>query len=266
MKFGVVGSSGRMGQLLIAQILKTPEAELVGASAQPGSSALGHDAGLLVGADPCGVRVSDDPLPMFADADAVLDFTVPEATVQYAAWAAQGKTVHIIGTTGLDKDQEEALGRAARHTPIVYAANMSIGINLLLAMVERAAATVAPDTDIEIQEIHHRHKVDAPSGTALALGKAAAAGREVSLDDVAVFDRHGHTGARPDGAIGFAALRGGEIVGEHTAMFIGADERLELTHKATNRAIYAEGAVRAALWAYGKPPRIYGMREVLGIT
>lgn len=265
MKFGVVGSSGRMGRLLIAQILKTPEAELVGAAGQAGSPAIGHDAGLFAGVDPCGVRVTDDALPLFADADAVLDFTVPEATVQHAAWAAQGKTVHVIGTTGLDKPQEEKLTLAARHTPIVYAANMSIGINLLLAMVERAAATLQPSTDIEIQELHHRHKVDAPSGTALALGRAAAEGRGVALDDVAVFDRHGHTGARPEGAIGFAALRGGEVVGEHSVMFIGADERLELTHKASNRAIYAEGAVRAAQWAYGKPPGIYGMRQVLGI-
>ena len=246
---------------------KTPRAgRIVGAAAQAGSSALGHDAGLLAGEDPCGVCVTDDALPLFADADAVLDFTVPEATVRYAAWAAQGKTVHVVGTTGLDKGQEGALALAARHTPIVYAANMSVGINLLLAMVERAAATLGPATDIEIQEIHHRHKVDAPSGTALALGRAAADGRGAAIDEVAVFDRHGHTGPRPDGAIGFASLRGGEVVGEHSVMFVGADERLELTHKAGNRAIYAEGAVRAAQWAYGKAPGIYGMREVLDIS
>lgn len=266
MKFGVVGSSGRMGRLLIAQILQSPDVELVGASAQAGSSAIGHDAGLFVGASPCGVCITDDALPLFADADAVLDFTVPEATVQYAAWAAQGKTVHVIGTTGLDKFQEQSLTLAARHTPIVYAANMSVGINLLLAMVERAAATLGPTTDIEVQELHHRHKVDAPSGTALALGRAAAEGRGVAFDDVAVFDRHGHTGARHEGSIGFAALRGGEVVGDHSVLFIGDDERLELTHKASNRAIYAEGAVRAAQWAYGKTPGIYGMREVLGIN
>lgn len=265
MKFGVVGCSGRMGRLLIAQILRTADAELVGAAARAGSPALGHDAGLLSGSDPCGVCVTDDALPLFADADAVLDFTVPAATVQYAAWAAQGKTVHVIGTTGLDRQQEGALVLAARHTPIVYAANMSVGINLLLAMVERAAATLGPATDIEIQETHHRHKVDAPSGTALALARAAADGRGVQFDDVAIFDRHGNTGPRPDGAIGFASLRGGEVVGEHSVMFLGADERLELTHKANNRAIYAEGAVRAGQWAYGKAPGIYGMREVLGI-
>jgi 4-hydroxy-tetrahydrodipicolinate reductase len=269
MKIGVVGCAGRMGRMLVRQILaaarETGACELAGAAAREGSPAIGKDAGLLAGVDPCNVRVTEDPVPLFADADAVIDFTTPEATRRFSALAAQGKTVHVVGTTGLNAEQEKALTLAARHTPVVYAPNMSPGVNLLLALVERVARTLDDDFDIEIVEMHHRHKADAPSGTALGLGRAAAAGRGVALDAAAVRTRDGHTGERPKGAIGFATLRGGDVVGEHTVVFAGEGERIELTHKASSRDIFARGAVRAALWAHGKPPGLYDMKDVLNL-
>lgn len=267
MKFGVVGCAGRMGRMLLREVLTSRDrgCELVGAVAREGSSVLGHDAGILAGLDPCNVRVEDDPVPLFADADAVLDFTTPTATRRFSALAAQGKTIHVIGTTGLSDGDENALRKAARHTPIVQAANMSLGVTLLEALVERVARTLGDEYDVEILEMHHRRKVDAPSGTALALGRAAAAGREVALDEKAVRSRDGQTGAREAGAIGFAALRGGDVVGDHTVIFAGDGERLELTHKASGRDIYARGAVRAALWAHGRKPGLYTMRDVLDL-
>lgn len=264
MKFAIVGAGGRMGRLLIAQVLATEGAELVGATDRRESPVMGQDAGLIAGAEPCGVRVSEDPLPLFADADAVIDFTVPEATVKHAAFAAQGKTILVVGTTGLSESDQDAIAKAARHTPIVQAPNMSLGVNLLFALVEKVAATLGTEYDIEIQEMHHRHKVDAPSGTALGLGRAAAAGRGGTLDDLGVLSREGHTGPRPEGAIGFATLRGGDVVGDHTVVFAGPGERIELTHKASDRTIFARGAVKAAEWAHGKPPGLYSMADVLG--
>ncbi len=263
----IVGAAGRMGQVLVRQVLATPGATLFGATDRPGSPALGKDAALLAGLDkPAGVLLTDDPVPLFAHADVVIDFTSPAATLEHAALAAQGKTAHIIGTTGLSADDEAALGRAARHAPIVYAANYSVGVTILSALVERVAGILDPDFDIEIVEMHHRHKVDAPSGTALALGRAAAAGRTVALDDVARRSRDGHTGARPVGEIGFATLRGGDVVGDHTVIFAGPGERVELTHKAASRDIFGRGAVRAALWAAGRKPGLYTMFDVLGFA
>jgi 4-hydroxy-tetrahydrodipicolinate reductase len=266
-KIAIVGAAGRMGRVLVRQVLATPGATLFGASDRPESPALGSDAAVLAGLDqPSGIVVTDDPVPLFAYADAVIDFTSPAATVEHAALAAQGKTAHIIGTTGLSADDEAALHRAARHTPIVYAANYSVGVTILSALVERVAGILDADYDIEIVEMHHRLKVDSPSGTALALGRAAAEGRRVALDSVACRSRDGHVGARPPGEIGFATLRGGDVVGEHSVVFAGTGERIELTHKASSRDIFGRGAVRAALWAAGRKPGLYSMFDVLGFA
>ncbi|HSV29277.1 MAG TPA: 4-hydroxy-tetrahydrodipicolinate reductase, partial [Candidatus Omnitrophota bacterium] len=197
--------------------------------------------------------------------DAVIDFTAPAATVTHAGMAAAAGKVLVVGTTGLSKDDEAKLQQAADRVPVVYAPNFSVGVNLLMALTERAASILGDDYDIEIVEMHHRHKVDAPSGTALGLGRAAAAGRGVPLDSVWCKARDGHTGARPKGEIGFATLRGGDVVGDHTVMFAAEGERVELTHKASSRAVFAKGAVRAALWAKGKPAGLYTMRDVLGL-
>ena len=266
MRIGVLGCAGRMGRMVVREVLAHPDAELVGAACAPGDDAVGQDAGLVAGqAHPVGVVVDDDPVNLFTAADAVIDFTSPEATVQCSAYAAQAKAAHIIGTTGLSADQEERLQRAAAHTAIVYAANMSLGVNLLIALVEEVSRILRDDFDIEVLEMHHRNKVDAPSGTALALGRAAAHAREVMLADHAVRSRDGHTGARRPGDIGFATLRGGDVVGDHTVLFAGPGERIELTHKAANREIFAKGALKAALWTHGHPPGLYTMRDVLGI-
>lgn len=269
MRLGVVGASGRMGRMIIRQLVEEPPdgISLVGAVDQPEAPGLGLDAGLMAGcSSPIGVRVGDDPVPLFADADAVIDFTSPTATVAHARLAAQGKTVHVVGTTGLSAADEDGLHLAARHCPVVYAPNMSAGVTLLMALVETVASALpATDFDIEVQEMHHRHKVDAPSGTALGLGRAAAAGRGVDLDAVQTLARVGHTGERQPGTIGFATSRGGAVVGDHTVVFAGDYERLELVHKAADRRAFAAGALRAARWAYGKPPGLYSMRDVLGI-
>ena len=264
-KIGVVGAGGRMGCMLLGQILRTDGVALSGAVERLGSPLLGRDAGTLAGGPEAGIAVTDDPYRLFAEADAVIDFTAPQSTVDLSALAAQARTAHVIGTTGLDDAQEDAVRKAARHTPVVLAPNMSVGVNLLLDLVERVSAVLDERFDIEIVESHHRHKADAPSGTALALGRAAAAGRRVDLDTAAVRGRDGITGARPPGGIGFAVLRGGDIVGDHTVMFAGEAERIELSHRATDRAVFARGAVHAARWAHGRPPGLYSMRDVLGL-
>ena len=212
-----------------------------------------------------GVVTGTNPAALVAACDAIIDFTVPAVTVLNAELAASAGKVLVIGTTGIDAAQTRAIEAAARHTPIVWSPNMSLGVNLLMGLVEQVAATLGPDYDIEIVEMHHRMKIDAPSGTALGLGRAAAAGRGVALEDVWVKSRDGHTGKREGGTIGFATLRGGDVVGDHTVMFAGLGERVELTHKAADRRIYARGAVRAALWAKGRAPGLYGMKDVLGL-
>lgn len=265
MRIGIVGGSGRMGQMLIREVLGSKDATLSGATERPGSAAIGRDLGTLVSADPIGVAVTDDPAALFANSDAVIDFTVPAATVAHATLAAQHGTALIVGTTGLSADDHAKLTEAAAKAPLVVAANFSLGVTLLAGLVRKVAATLGPDWDIEVVEMHHRHKVDAPSGTALALGRAAAAGRGVDLADVKDAVRDGHTGARTVGDIGFATLRGGDVVGDHTVIFATEAERLELSHKAGSRAIFARGAVRAALWAAGKAPGIYSMDDVLGL-
>ncbi|WP_246329386.1 4-hydroxy-tetrahydrodipicolinate reductase [Chthonobacter rhizosphaerae] len=266
MKLVVVGAGGRMGRALIKAVSETPGAVVSAAIEREGSPALGADAGVLAGLSPLGVSVTDDPLPAFAAAHGVLDFTSPAATVAFAELAAQARIVHVVGTTGCSAEDEAAIDAAARHAVVVKSGNMSLGVNLLAGLVRKAAAALGPSFDIEIVEMHHRHKVDAPSGTALLLGEAAAAGRGVSLREASVRGRDGHTGPRPDGAIGFASLRGGAVVGDHTVTFAGPGERIELTHRADDRAIFALGAVRAALWGFGRKPGRYGMDDVLGLN
>lgn len=260
----VVGAAGRMGQTLVRVIQETMGVRLAGAVEREGAPQLGRDAGELAGVGNLGVAISDDPLPVFAKADGVLDFSAPAASVTYSGYAAQARIVHVIGTTGIGPEDEGRIAAAARHATIVKSGNMSLGVNLLAALVEQAARALPADFDIEILEMHHRHKVDAPSGTALLLGRAAAEGRGVGLENSAVRARDGHTGPRPDGAIGFATLRGGSVVGEHSVMFAGPGERVVIAHSAEDRAIFARGAVRAALWARDKKPGLYSMRDVLG--
>lgn len=262
----VVGAAGRMGRALIRAIDETDGARLAGAVEREGSPFVGQDAGLLAGLGASGVLVADDPLPVFASADGVLDFTTPEASVTFAGYAAQARIAHVVGTTGCRPEHDRAIAAAARHATIVKSGNMSVGVNLLAALVEQAARALGPDEfDIEVLEMHHRHKVDAPSGTALLLGEAAAAGRDIGLAEHGVRTRDGHTGPRPAGAIGFATLRGGSVVGDHSVILAGPGERIVLSHHAEDRSLFARGAVRAALWAHGRKPGLYSMRDVLGL-
>jgi 4-hydroxy-tetrahydrodipicolinate reductase len=255
-----------MGRELVRVIAATEGCAVLGGTEPAGSPHLGADLGTLAGIGEIGVAVTDDPLPLFAAAHGAFDFTRPAATVEHAALAAQARIALIVGTTGLGVAEEAKLAAAARHAPIVRAGNMSLGVNLLAALVRQVAAALDPDFDIEIVEMHHRHKVDAPSGTALMLGRAAALGRGVDLDQAAQWARHGETGARPRGAIGFASLRGGAVVGDHSAIFAGDGERVVLSHLASDRGIFARGAVKAALWARGRDPGLYGMFDVLGLS
>ncbi|MGR3434933.1 MAG: 4-hydroxy-tetrahydrodipicolinate reductase [Shimia sp.] len=261
----VTGASGRMGRMLLRMVAESATARLVGALERPGHPWIGQDAGTAMGGAPLGVTVTDDPLEALAPAQAVIDFTTPEATLAVAAIAAQARAVHVIGTTGMTDAQIAALEPAARHAVIVRAGNMSLGVNLLVQLTRRVAAALDADFDVEIVEAHHRHKVDAPSGTALMLGEAAAAGRGVALGDVAERGRDGITGARGAGAIGFSAIRGGDVVGEHDVIFAAEGERIVLRHLATDRAIFARGALKAALWGQGRTPGQYDMTDVLGL-
>jgi 4-hydroxy-tetrahydrodipicolinate reductase len=263
----VVGAAGRMGQALIRAIHSIPGAGVVGAIERKGSPQIGQDAGQLAGVGTLNVPISDDPLPAFAKADGVLDFTAPAATVEFAGYAAQARIVHVIGTTGCSTEDDAKIAAAARHATIVKSGNMSLGVNLLAVLVEQAAKALGPDDfDIEILEMHHRMKVDAPSGTALLLGEAAAHGRAIRLAENSVRVRDGHTGARKAGTVGFATLRGGSVVGDHSVILAGTGERITLSHHAEDRAIFARGAVKAALWARGKKAGLYSMRDVLGLA
>ena len=265
MKIAVTGAAGRMGRELIRVIHAQDGCVLGGAIEQEGSLARGQDAGLLAGLGKLGVVITDDPLDVFVKVDAVLDFTVPAATVEFAGLAANARIVHVIGTTGMNAEQDAAVAAAARHATVIRSGNMSLGVNLLTALTRKVAEALDADFDIEVLEMHHKHKIDAPSGTALMLGRAAAEGRSVKLDDVGVRVRDGHTGARRRGDIGFATLRGGSVVGEHSVIFAADGERVELTHRAADRGIFARGAVKAALWGRGKPPGLYSMMDVLGL-
>ncbi len=265
MRIGVVGCAGRMGRTLLREVLAAEDLELAGGVEAPGHAAVGRDLGELAGVASLGLQVGTDVAALARAADVLVEFTLPEPTLEHLRLAAQVGTPMVIGTTGFDAAQRSELEALARAIPVVWAPNMSQGVNLLLALVETVARTLGGDFDIEILEMHHRHKVDAPSGTALALGEAAARGRGVVLDQVRVDVRSGHTGPRPEGAIGFAVLRGGDVVGEHVVVFAGEGERLELGHRATDRRIFARGALRAARWLAGRSPGLYGMRHVLGL-
>jgi 4-hydroxy-tetrahydrodipicolinate reductase len=264
-RIGVVGCTGRMGQMLLREIAATSGCVIAGGTEAPGSPMIGRDLGEVAGLGPLQMKIGGDPAALFQAADAVIDFTVPKATVAHATLAGAAKKVLVIGTTGLTAQDDAAVVAAAKSATVVRSPNMSLAVNLLTALTERVAASLGPDYDIEIFELHHRHKVDAPSGTALAFGEAAARGRNVKLDDVAARGRDGHTGARKPGAIGFASSRGGSEVGDHVVMFCGEGERIELTHRATSRQLYARGAVRAALWARERKPGLYSMKDVLGL-
>jgi 4-hydroxy-tetrahydrodipicolinate reductase len=262
----VAGAGGRMGRTLIRAIAETGGVTLAGAIEGPGSAVIGRDAGELAGLGAMGIAVTTDPDPLLDQADGLIDFTIPAATLALAEIAAAKGKLHIIGTTGLSPDNEKLIAIAASRAVIVKSGNMSLGVNLLAALVKRVAKTLDQDFDIEILEMHHNKKIDAPSGTALLLGRAAADGRGVNLDQRSVRVRDGHTGARGPGDIGFATLRGGTVVGDHTVIFAGPAERIELSHKAEDRMIFARGAVKAALWAKGQKPGLYSMTDVLGLN
>ncbi len=264
MNIGIVGCAGRMGRMVVSEVLASAGCTLAGGTEQPGSAALGSDVAALAGGEPAGLEAGDDAKALFTRSDAVIDFTSPGATAVHAALAAEHGVALVVGTTGLEAAHHDALAQAARRCAVVQAANMSPGVNLLLGLTERCARILGDEYDIEIVEMHHRHKVDAPSGTALALGAAAAAGRGVGLESVSQRVRDGHTGPRRTGDIGFATLRGGDVAGEHAVIFAGEGERVELVHKASSRAVFARGAVRAALWTEGRPPGLYSMGDVLG--
>lgn len=267
MKLVVTGAGGRMGQTLIRLIAGMEGVTLHAAIERDGSPHAGRDAGEMAGAGTLGVPVTTDPLAAFLNAEGVIDFTSPASSVDFAALAAQARIVHVIGTTGFSADDEEKIKAAARHARIVKSGNMSLGVNLLAELVRQAARSLdAAGWDIEVLEMHHRHKVDAPSGTALLLGQAAADGRGIDLEAQSVRVRDGHTGARPEGSIGFATLRGGSVVGEHSVLFAGEGETVTLSHSAGDRSIFARGAVKAALWAFGQKPGLYSMSDVLGLS
>jgi 4-hydroxy-tetrahydrodipicolinate reductase len=261
----ITGATGRMGQMLVKTVVQSGKARLVGAIEREGSEAIGQDIGTLCGLGPLGVLVESDPLPSFARAQAVIDFTAPAATLEFAALAAQARAVHVIGTTGMTEAEIEQLAPAALHAVIIRAGNMSLGVNLLTQLTKKVAAALDEDYDIEVIEAHHNQKVDAPSGTALMLGEAAAEGRGVSLKDVSDSGRDGITGARKRGDIGFSAIRGGDIVGEHDVMFAAMGERIILRHIASDRSVFARGALKAALWGQDKSPGQYDMIDVLGL-
>ncbi|MBY5818216.1 4-hydroxy-tetrahydrodipicolinate reductase [Rhizobium leguminosarum] len=267
MKLVVVGAAGRMGQTLIRLIHSIEGVSLHAAVERAGSPFVGKDAGEIAGLGPTGVIIGDDPLNAFLDAEGVLDFTSPAATVEFSGLAAQARIVHIIGTTGCLPDDNAKIAAAARHARVVKSGNMSLGVNLLGVLAEQAARALDPDDwDIEILEMHHKHKVDAPSGTALLLGEAAAKGRGIDLASQSVRVRDGHTGARQAGTIGFATLRGGSVIGEHSVLFAGEGEIVTLSHSAADRSIFARGAIKAALWARDKKPGLYSMLDVLGLS
>ncbi len=261
----ITGASGRMGRMLVRTVAESDRARLVGCLERPGHPWIGRDVGEAMGGSALGVTVTDDALEAFARAQAVIDFTAPEATVEFAGLAAQARAVHVIGTTGLEAGHLAAIAAAARHAVVVRAGNMSLGVNLLVQLTQKVAAALDADFDIEIVEAHHRHKVDAPSGTALMLGEAAAAGRGIALEEMTDSGRDGITGLRDRGRIGFAAVRGGDIVGEHDVIFAGEGERVILRHVATDRAIFARGALKAALWGQDRKPGEYTMLDVLGL-
>jgi 4-hydroxy-tetrahydrodipicolinate reductase len=266
MRVVIAGAGGRMGRTLIAAIAATKGLALAGAVDAPGSALIGRDSGELAGLGPNGIKVTSDVAALLRDADGLIEFTIPAATLALAELTAAAGKVHIIGTTGHSAEEEAMIAKAAKRAPIVKSGNMSLGVNLLVALTKRVAETLDEDYDIEIVEMHHNKKIDAPSGTALMLGRAAAEGRSINLAQHSARGRDGVTGARTVGDIGFASLRGGTVVGEHSVIFAGPAERVELVHRAEDRMIFARGALHAALWARGKAPGLYSMADVLELT
>jgi 4-hydroxy-tetrahydrodipicolinate reductase len=265
MRLVIAGAGGRMGRTLIHAIAATKGVTLAGAIEAADSAVIGRDAGELAGLGANGIKVVSDPAPLLKGADGLIEFTIPAATLALAELTAATGIVHVIGTTGHSAEEETLIAKAATRAPTVKSGNMSLGVNLLAALTKRVAQTLGAEYDIEILEMHHNKKIDAPSGTALMLGRAAAAGRTIELAQHSARGRDGMTGARRGGDIGFAALRGGTVVGDHTVIFAGPAERIELTHRAEDRMIFARGALHAALWARGKKPGLYSMADVLGL-
>lgn len=264
-KIGIMGVAGFMGRMIAKQVHENPKAILSGGTVSPGSAHEDIEISKLCQLSGETVRTVSDARAVISGSDVVIDFTLPDVTVSNARIAADCGTAFVAGTTGLSAEQESFLEEAAKTIPLVYAPNMSLGVNLLFDLVKKVAGALDDSFDIEIVEMHHKRKIDAPSGTALGLGKAAAAGRGVSLDEKGVLSREGITGPREAGQIGFATLRGGDVVGEHTVIFAGPNERVELTHKAASRDIFAAGAVRAGIWVAGRKPGFYSMADVLDI-
>lgn len=260
----IPGAGGRMGRMLVQTVAADAVCRLVAASETVGSEFLNQDAGEVAGVGPLGVVIQDHASALFEAGRVVIDFTVPQATVAHVQLAREAQTGMVIGTTGINAQGLAVITEASKEIPIVFAPNFSVGVNLMMKMVAQVAATLGDGFDIEIIEAHHRHKVDAPSGTALGLGRAMAAAKGEDLQTLAVYTREGHTGARKTGSIGFATVRGGDIVGDHTVLFAGDGERFEVTHKASSRMTFAKGAVKAACWLAGKPPKLYDMNDVLG--
>ena len=265
MRIAVMGAAGRMGRELVRAIHAAPGCAVAGGVEPAGSPSIGSDLGMLAGVGELGLPITGTAIELFNRADAVIDFTSPGSSVEFAHLAAQARIIHVIGTTGFSAEQNAAIAAAARHATIIKAGNMSLGVNLLTAITRKIAEALDEDFDIEIVEMHHRRKVDAPSGTALMLGQAAADGRGIDLNAHAVRARDGHTGERKRGDIGFATLRGGDVVGDHTVIFAADGERIEVSHRASDRSVFARGAVKAALWGRGKGPGLFAMTDVLGL-
>jgi 4-hydroxy-tetrahydrodipicolinate reductase len=265
MKIAVMGAAGRMGRELVRTMASMPACEIAGGIERPGSEWIGQDIGKVSGLDALGVTISDDPLELIARVEAIVDFSAPALSAEIAGLAANARIVHVIGTTGIGEGEQKAIAAAARHATIIQAGNMSLGVNLLVGLTRKIAAALDQDYDVEILEMHHKHKVDAPSGTALMLGQAAAEGRGIALADHSARARDGHTGARKAGDIGFAVMRGGSVIGDHTVVFAGEGERIEISHLAADRSIYSRGAIKAALWGKGKGPGLFSMTDVLGL-
>jgi 4-hydroxy-tetrahydrodipicolinate reductase len=263
-RFAITGASGRMGRTLTEAILNSPDAKLAGALDVPGSAFLGKDAGELIGT-PCGVAISDDIEAALSKVDCLIDFTRPEGTMKHLEVCRKRGVHMVIGTTGMNTEQKLTIQDASRDIPIVFAPNMAVGVNLVFKLLDTAARILNEGYDVEIVEAHHRHKVDAPSGTALRMGEVVAAALGRDLADCAVYGREGITGERPATQIGFTTVRGGDIVGDHTVMFIGTGERVEITHKASSRMHFAQGALRGARFLKGKSRGLFDMQDVLGL-
>jgi 4-hydroxy-tetrahydrodipicolinate reductase len=262
---GILGGAGRMGRALVRAVTEAKGAYVVGAVDAPGNPEQGKDLGVLAGLEPLGVSLTDDVAALFARADVIIDFTVPKATVEHARLAAKTGTAYVVGTTGLEPEQQTVVTQAAGSAAVVQAANFSLGVNLTIALTQRIAQVLDDSFDIEIVEMHHRHKVDAPSGTALKMGEVIAQAQGRKLADCAVYTREGITGERDPSSIGFATIRGGDIVGDHTVLFAGTGERIEISHKSSSRSTYAQGSLRAVRFLAGKQNGMFDMFDVLGL-